>query len=142
MRHRVSAATTGLLLTGALVVGVAVSGCTVPTAEDRNNAGGTTGTHQPGDGDSAATPSAGVPGGQHAATITDKQANALQRSWQQFVNRHPKADMSMALLPVGAQKGAAPLELGFAPRIAGGEALRVPIAVSYTHLTLPTNREV
>ena len=112
MRHRVSAATTGLLLTGALVVGVAVSGCTVPTAEDRNNAGGTTGTHQPGDGDSAATPSAGVPGGQHAATITDKQANALQRSWQQFVNRHPKADMSMALLPVGAQKGAAPLELG------------------------------
>lgn len=130
MRHRVSAATTGLLLTGALVVGVAVSGCTVPTAEDRNNAGGTTGTHQPGDGDSAATPSAGVPGGQHAATITDKQANALQRSWQQFVNRHPKADMSMALLPVGAQKGAAPLELGFAPRIAGGEALRVPIALA------------
>ena len=114
----------GTLLSLGLITSL-LAGCTIPTAEER--AAGTQGTA----GSSATQlPKAGVPKGQGPATISDQQANALQQQWQRFIAQYPDASLSMTLLPVGAQRGTAPLELGFAPSVAAAETLRVPISLA------------
>ena len=120
--NRLGATVLSLGLTATLV-----AGCTIPTAEEREAGKQTQDTTT-----SSATqpPKAGVPKGQGPATISDKQANALQQQWQRLIAQYPDADLSMTLLPVGAERGTAPLELGFAPELAGAETLRVPIALA------------
>lgn len=114
---------------------VLLTGCTIPTAEDRERAGQQTGSGsstsqltdpQP----TAPQPTAGVPEGQGPATISTQQAAALQRAWNDFVDQHKGARLSMTLLPVGAQQGTTPLELGTSPALAGAETLRVAIALA------------
>ena len=102
-----------------------LAGCTIPTAEER--ASGPDGTAS---SSAIHPPKPGVPKGQGPATISDQQANALQQQWQRLISQYPDASLSMTLLPVGARHGTAPLELGFAPHLAGAETLRVPIALA------------
>lgn len=96
------------------------AGCTIPTAAERGkNAGSSTPSVTT---SRNATPLA-------PATITPEQRTKMRSAWNEFRKKHP-GEMSVSILPVGADQDVKPIVLGQpASRIAGG-TLRAPVALA------------